>query len=162
MAILTTLSVVISFFTGTLGIFHTIVYVFTIRVVIYDIQSMAIIPTLSTSLLFCNLCYILLWISPRSVVKIAIRIYQIFQHWYTEKKLIHCVAIFTILCGNYYPLHGKCKLIFIGKFVMRSWVNFTQQYGKNRQRCQQNKSYYAVWQLLPYYYRKHSSKILSA
>ena len=74
MAIFTTLSVIIWFSMGTLGIFATLVYVFTMRVVIYDILSMAIIPTLSTSILFCNSCYILLWISPRSVVKIAIRI----------------------------------------------------------------------------------------
>ena len=74
MAIFTTLSVVIWFSTGTLGIFATLVYVFTMRVVINEILSMAIIPTLSTSILFCNLYYILLWISPRSVVKIAIRI----------------------------------------------------------------------------------------
>ena len=74
MAILTTLSVVIWFSTGTLGIFATFVYVFTMRVMIYDVLSMAIIPTLSTSILFSNLCYILLGISPRSVVKIAIRI----------------------------------------------------------------------------------------
>ena len=47
------------FATGTLEIFATLVYVFTILVVIYD-MSMAIIPTLSTSILFCNLCYILL------------------------------------------------------------------------------------------------------
>ena len=60
MEIFTTLSVVIWFSTGTLGIFATLVYVFTMRVVIYDILSMAIIPTLSTSILFCNLCYILL------------------------------------------------------------------------------------------------------
>ena len=59
-AIFTTLSVVIWFSTGTLGIFATLLYVFTTRVVIYDILSMAIIPTLSTSILFCNLCYILL------------------------------------------------------------------------------------------------------
>ena len=58
MAIFTTLSVVILFSTGTLGIFATLVYVFTVRVVIYDILSMAIIPTPSTSILFCNLCYI--------------------------------------------------------------------------------------------------------
>ena len=76
MAIFTTLSVVIWFSTGALGIFATLVYVFTMRVVIYDILSMAIIPTLSTSILFCNLCYILLWISPRSVVKIAIQIHS--------------------------------------------------------------------------------------
>ena len=38
MAIFTILSVVIWFSTGTLGIFATIVYVFTMRVVIYDIQ----------------------------------------------------------------------------------------------------------------------------
>ena len=40
-------------------------------------------------------------------------------------------------------------------------MNFTQQYGKNRQSCQQYKFYYAVWQLLPYYYREFPSKILS-
>ena len=79
-AIFTTLSVVIWFSTGTLGIFATLVYillfllvyVFTMRV--YNILSMAIIPTLSTSIRCCNFCYILLWISPRSVVKIAIGI----------------------------------------------------------------------------------------
>ena len=60
MAIFTTLSVVIWFSTGTLGIFATLVYVFTMRVVIYDILSMAIITTVSTSILFCNLYYILL------------------------------------------------------------------------------------------------------
>ena len=76
MAIFTTFSVVIWFSTGTLGIFATLVYVFTMRVIIYDIMSMAIIPRLSTSILFFNLCYILLWILPRSVVKIAIRIYS--------------------------------------------------------------------------------------
>ena len=74
MAIFTTLSVVIWFSTGTLGIFATTVYVFTMHVVINDILSMAIIPTLSTSILFCNLCYALLRFSPRSGVKIAIRI----------------------------------------------------------------------------------------
>ena len=26
------------------------------------------------------------------------------------KKLIHCVAIFSILYGNYYPSHGEFKL----------------------------------------------------
>ena len=57
MAIFTTLSVVIWFSTGTLGIFATLVYAFTTRVVICHILSMAIIPTLSTSILFCNLCY---------------------------------------------------------------------------------------------------------
>ena len=74
MVIFTTLSVVNWFSTGTLGIFATLVYVFTMRVVIYDILRMAIITTLSTSILFCNWYYILLWISLRSVVKIAIRI----------------------------------------------------------------------------------------
>ena len=71
MAIFTTLSVVIWFSTGTLGIFATLFYVFTMRVVIYDIVSMAIITTLSTFILFCNFYYILLWISPRSVVIIS-------------------------------------------------------------------------------------------
>ena len=70
------------------------------------------------------------------------------------------MAIFTILYGNYYPPHGEFKLICIGKFARRTWVNFTQQYGKNRQTCQQNKFYYPVWQLLLYYYREFSSKIL--
>ena len=57
LAIFTTLSVVIWLSTGTLGIFATLVYVFTMRVVIYDILSMAITTTLSTSILFCNLYY---------------------------------------------------------------------------------------------------------
>ena len=62
MEILTTLTIsgVIWLSTGILGIFATLVYVFTMSVVIYDILSMAIIPTLSTSILCCNLCYILL------------------------------------------------------------------------------------------------------
>ena len=79
----------------------------------------------------------------------------------TQKKLIHCVAIFTILYCNDYSSHGEFKLICIGKFARRTWVDFTQQYGKNRRRCQQNKFYYAVWQLLLYYYREFPSKILS-
>ena len=60
MEIFTTLSAVIWLLTGNLGIFATLVYVFTMRVVIYDILSMAIITTLSTSILFYNLYYILL------------------------------------------------------------------------------------------------------
>ena len=60
MATFTTPSVVIWFSTGTLGIFATLFYVFTMRAVISDILSMAIITTLSTSILFCILCYILL------------------------------------------------------------------------------------------------------
>ena len=74
MAIFTTLCVVIWFSTSILGIFVTLFYVITTRMIICDILRMAIIPTLWSSILFCNLCYILLWISPRSVVKIAIRI----------------------------------------------------------------------------------------
>ena len=161
MAIFTTLSVVIRSSTGTLGIFATLVYVFTMRVVIYDILSMAIILTLSIYILFCDLCYILLWISSRSVVKIATPHIANFATLIHTKKLIHCVAIFTILFGNYYPLHGKFKLICIGKFARRTWVNFTQQYRKIRQMCQQNTFYYAVWHLLLYFYREFSSKILS-
>ena len=53
------------------------------------------------------------------------------------------------------------KKICIQKFARRTWVYLTQQYGKNRQRCKQNKFYYAVWQLLLYFYREFSSKILS-
>ena len=37
-----------------------------------------------------------------------------------RQKLIHCVEIFTILYGDYYPPHGKLKLIYIGKFDRRS------------------------------------------
>ena len=70
------------------------------------------------------------------------------------------MAIFTILYGNYYPAHGEFKLICLGKFSRRTWVNFTQQYEKNRRRCQQNIFYYAVWQLLLYFYREFHSKIL--
>ena len=44
MAMFTTLSVVIWFSADTLGIFATLVYVFIIRVVIYEILSTAIIP----------------------------------------------------------------------------------------------------------------------
>ena len=71
------------------------------------------------------------------------------------------MAIFTILYGNYYPPQGEFKLICIGKFARRTWVNFTQQYRKNRQRRQQNTYYYAVWQLLLYFYREFPSKIHS-
>ena len=46
MAIFTTLSMVICFSLGTVGISATLVYVLTMRVVIYDILSMAIIPIL--------------------------------------------------------------------------------------------------------------------
>ena len=142
MAIFAILSVVIWFSTSTLGIFATLVYVFTMRVVIYDILSMPIIPTLSTSILFCNL-----WKSPYGYSKLC----NINTH---EKKLIHCVAIFTILYGNYYPPHGEFKLICIGKFTRWTWVNFTQQYGENRQRFQQNIFCYAIWKLLLYFYRE--------
>ena len=47
-AIFITLCVVIWFSTGTLGIFATLVTVFTVRVLIYDTLSIAINPTLST------------------------------------------------------------------------------------------------------------------
>ena len=60
MAIFTVFSVAIWFSTGTVEIFATLVYVFTMRVVIYDILSVAIISTLSTSILLYNLCHILL------------------------------------------------------------------------------------------------------
>ena len=43
MAIFTTVSVVIWFSTGTLEIFATLFYVFTMRVIIYDILSMQIL-----------------------------------------------------------------------------------------------------------------------
>ena len=154
MAIFTTLSVVICFSTGTLGIFATLVNVFTMRVVINNILSMSIIPTLSTSILFCNLCYILLFNFTTQcgenrhtdIAKFATLIHTI--------KLIHCLAIFTILYGNYNPPHGEFKLICIGKFARQTRVNFTQQYRKNRQRFQRNKFYHAAWQLLLYYYRE--------
>ena len=71
------------------------------------------------------------------------------------------MAISTILFGKYYPLPGEFKLICIGKFARRTWLYFAQQYGKNRQRCQQNTFYYAVWQSLLYFYKEIPSKILS-
>ena len=138
MAILTTLSVVNWFSTGTLGIFATLAYVFSMRVVIYDILSMVIITTLSTSILFCNLCYILCEFH-HAVWQKSPYAYSKLCNINTKKKWIHCMAIFTILYGNYYPPHGEFELICIGKFSRRTWVNYTQQYGKNRQRCQQNK-----------------------
>ena len=36
------------------------------------------------------------------------------------KKLIHCVTIFTILYGNYYPPYEEFELICIGKFARRT------------------------------------------
>ena len=36
---------------------------------------------------------------------------------HTQKKLVHCVAILTILYGNYDPPHGEFKLICIGIFA---------------------------------------------
>ena len=71
------------------------------------------------------------------------------------------MAIFTILYGNYHSPYGDFKLICIGKFARRTWVNFTQQYAKNRQRCRKIAFYYAVWQLLLYFYSEFPSKILS-
>ena len=71
------------------------------------------------------------------------------------------MAVFTILYGNYYPPHGEFELICIRKFTRRTRVNFTQQYGKNRQRCQKHTFFYAVWQLLLYFCREFPSKILS-
>ena len=71
------------------------------------------------------------------------------------------MAIFTIMYANYYPPHGEFKLICIGKFARRTSVNFTQQYGKNRQTCQENTFYYAAWKLLLYFYREFPLKILS-
>ena len=121
MAIFTTLSVIIWFSTGTLGIFATLVYVFTMRVVINVILSMAIIPTLLTSILFCNLCYMY------TIMNFTT---QCGENRHTDtanlatlinkKKLIHCLAIFIILYGNYYPAHGEFKLICIGKFTRRT------------------------------------------
>ena len=49
------------------------------------------------------------------------------------------MAVFTILYANYYPSHGEFELICMGKFARRTFVNSAQQYGKNRQKCQQNK-----------------------
>ena len=74
------------------------------------------------------------------------------------KKLVHCVAIFTILYGNVYPSHGEFKLICIWKFARWTWVNFPQQYGKIVKGF--NKIHF-IWQLLFYFYREFLSKILS-
>ena len=103
MAIFITLRAVIFFSTGTLEIFATLVYVFTMRVVIYDILSMTIIPTLSTSVLvICNLCYILLWISPRSMVKSPYGYSKLCNINAHKKNFKHCLAIFTIHGENFW------------------------------------------------------------
>ena len=109
MAIFTTLSVVIWFSTGTLEICATLV--FTMRVVISDILSMTIVLqfVLYTILNFTTQCGAN---RHRYIANLATLIHK--------KKLIHCVAIFTILYGNYYPPHGKVKLICIGKFARRT------------------------------------------
>ena len=54
MAIFTTLSIVIFFSMGTLGIFATLVYVFAIRVVIGDILSIAIILYTICATYYCE------------------------------------------------------------------------------------------------------------
>ena len=87
MEFFTTLSVVNWFSTGTLGILATLVYVFTMRVVIYDILSMAKIPTLSTTILFYNLCHILLLFVPYGYSKL--------WNINTQKKI-------NTLCGDFY------------------------------------------------------------
>ena len=91
MAIFTTLSMVICFSVGTLGIFATLVYVFTMRVVIYDILSMAIIPVLATSILFCNLCY-------TTIVNFTTQCGTDIANF---AKLIHTKKMNT-LCGDFY------------------------------------------------------------
>ena len=96
------------------------------------------------------------WFTEIGLVHLEKNVSQIWKTWFENRhtdiahfailihttKLIHCVAIFTILYGNYYSPYGEFKLMCIGKFARRTWVNFTQQYGKNRQRCQQYKFYY--------------------
>ena len=93
MAIFTTLSVVIWFSTGILGIFTTLVYVLTMLVVIYDILSMAIIPTLSTSIIcyiyYCEFHNAVWWKSPYR--------YRKFHNIDTQKK-----KTINTLCGDFY------------------------------------------------------------
>ena len=92
MAIFTTLSVVIWFSTSTLGIFATLVYVFTMRMVIFDIPSMAIMPTLSNFILFCKYTFVNFTT-------------QCGEHRHTDignfATLIHTKKINT-LCGDFY------------------------------------------------------------
>ena len=66
------------------------------RVAIYDILSMAIIPTLSTSILFCNLCYILLYKFHHA--ECGANRHTDIEHFAT---LIHTKKINT-LCGDFY------------------------------------------------------------
>ena len=87
-----TLSMVVWFPTGTLGILATLVYVFTMRVVIYDILSMAIIPTLPYCFVICDIYYCefyqaVWWESPYE--------YSKFCNINTQKKT-------NTLCGNFY------------------------------------------------------------
>ena len=58
MPICTTPSVIIWFSRGILGIFAALVYVFTMRVVIYDILSMTIILTLYIDLRLLS-CFVI-------------------------------------------------------------------------------------------------------
>ena len=59
--------------------------------------------------------------------------------------------VIITLYGNYY-----------GNYYREIFqTDLSEQYGKNRQRCQQNTFYYAVSQLLLYFYREFPSKILS-
>ena len=107
MSIFTTLSVVIWFFTDTLGIFATLVYVFIMRVVIYDILSVAIITTLSTFILFCNLYYIhwkkiLITITVLARYSCSIFIFLFILYRRIVKNMVLCMKFYTSL-GKFIP-----------------------------------------------------------
>ena len=113
---------VIWFSTSTMEIFASLVYVFTMRVVIYDILSMTIISTLSTSILFCVVLYTTVDFTTQCV-----------ENRHTDianfATLIHTKKMNTLWGNfyhtNYYPPHGEFKLISTGKFSRRTWVNST-------------------------------------
>ena len=115
MTIFTTLSVVIWFSTGTLGIFATLVYVFTMRVYQYTTYWVwrkfphYRLPYCFVifAIYYCEFYYAVWWKSPYGHRKFC----NIDTH---KKKWIYCVAIFIILYGNNYPPHGELKQIWGG------------------------------------------------
>ena len=142
MAIFTTLSVVIWFSTDTLGIFATLVYVFSMRVVIYDILSMAIITALSTSILFfictiyyCEFHHAVWWKSPYGHSKLCdINIHEkintLYGGFYHTVNSLHMGSLSKYVQGNLpdgLEWISRNSMGKIAKVVNR--IHFTMLYG---------------------------------
>ena len=89
---------------GTLGIFATPVYVFTMHVVRHTEYG-----NNSHTIDFHTVLYFVLY----TIVNFT-------THFPRILPCITYLAIFTILYGNYYSPHGEFKLICIGKFARRT------------------------------------------